>query len=257
MPSVPQPETAERPDRWAFGDGGFAKLYGGRLAQSSLLDCDPVTRWVFLFMLALADALGRYRCASVAGLARAAAVSIEQARTAVRELEAPDADSTSPEHEGRRILRIAGGWQIVNYAKYREYRTPRQIAEANRKRDWRLNQRNSEKAEGRGQILSRTSADVTGHVPQSRERQNPLIDRPALEAQALSLVQQLAQLTGEDPADLMIEASSFEGPKGKVRGRSNPYNLRDERLKLTVKDLEDSLRDAKAAKSGPRAVSRA
>ena len=46
---------------WTFGAGGFAKLYGDRLAQSSLLDRDVATRWVFVFMLSQADAQGRYR----------------------------------------------------------------------------------------------------------------------------------------------------------------------------------------------------
>jgi hypothetical protein len=119
---------------WTFGSGGFAKLYGDRLAESSLLDRDVATRWVFVFMLAGADAEGRFRCASVAGLARAAAVTKEQAERAVAELEAPDPDSTTKLHEGRRILRIAGGWQIVAYGRYRDYRSSRQVAAAERQR---------------------------------------------------------------------------------------------------------------------------
>jgi hypothetical protein len=122
---------------WAFGGGGFAKLYGDRLAQSSLLDRDVATRWVFVFMLSQADAEGRYRCASIGGLARAAAVSLAQAELAVAELEAADPDSTTKLNEGRRIVRIPGGWQIVSYTRYREYRSARQVAEADRKRKQR------------------------------------------------------------------------------------------------------------------------
>jgi hypothetical protein len=131
---------------WTFGSGGFAKLYGHRLAQSSLLDRDVATRWVFVYMLSQADAEGRYRCASVAGLARAAAVSVAEATTAVSDLEAPDPDSTTKDHEGRRILRIEGGWQVVSYKHYREFRTPRQIADAIRKQ----RQRSRERAPRRG-----------------------------------------------------------------------------------------------------------
>ncbi len=137
-------EDAPAPDRsatqategadWSFGSGGFAKLYGDRLAQSSLLDRDVATRWVFVFMLSQADAKGRYRCASIAGLSRAAAVSRPQAARAVRELEAPDSDSTTKAEDGRRILAIPGGWQIVAYGRYREFRTARQLAAAERKR---------------------------------------------------------------------------------------------------------------------------
>jgi len=127
-------KAADESDGWAFGSGGFAKLYGDRLAQSSLLDCDVATRWAFFFMLSQADAEGRYRCASVPGLARAAAITIEQAERAVAELEAPDPDSTTKAEDGRRLLRIPGGWQIVNFRRYREFRTERQRAEADKKR---------------------------------------------------------------------------------------------------------------------------
>jgi hypothetical protein len=130
-----KPKAVDRDgSNWAFGSGGFCKLYGNRLAQSSLLDRDVATRWVFVFMLSQADAAGRFRCASVTNLARVAAVTPEQAQAAVSELEAPDPDSTSKDEQGRRIVRIAGGWQIVTYQRYREFRTPRQIAAAERKR---------------------------------------------------------------------------------------------------------------------------
>lgn len=128
------PLVTEPADAWAFGNGGFAKLYGDRLAQSSLLDRDVATRWAFVFILSQADSEGRYRCASAVGLARAAALTLEQAEKAVAELEAPDPDSTTKDHEGRRLLRIPGGWQVLNYLKYREFRSARQVAEAEKKR---------------------------------------------------------------------------------------------------------------------------
>jgi hypothetical protein len=126
--------TDERPDDFGFGDGGFCKLYGDRLAASSLLECAVASRWIFLYMLARADSQGRFRCATAAGLARAAAVSLPEAESALRELEAPDPHSSTPDEEGRRILRIAGGWQIVTYAKYRDFRTKRQLEDARRQR---------------------------------------------------------------------------------------------------------------------------
>ena len=85
------------PDDFALGDGGFAKIYGDRLADSSLLECAVATRWCFLYMLARADSEGRFRCATVRGLTRAAAVTLEEAEHAIAELEAPDPDSTTPE----------------------------------------------------------------------------------------------------------------------------------------------------------------
>jgi hypothetical protein len=154
-PSIAPEQSGESAD-WTFGRGGFAKLYGDRLAQSSLLDCDVATRWVFLFLLSQADDKGRFRCASVAGLARAAAVTLDQAEKAVRELEAPDPDSTTKDEEGRRIVRIDGGWRIVAYTKYREYKTARQLAEALKKK----RQRDRRKV-----IRDNKKAGVGGHVP--------------------------------------------------------------------------------------------
>ena len=119
---------------WTFGDGGFVKVYGNRLAQSSLVDCDLATRWVFFWMLSQGDAAGRYRCATVAGLARHANVTLEQAEKAIADLEAPDPESTSTEQEGRRIVKIGGGWLVVNAEKYRSFRTERQEREAAKKR---------------------------------------------------------------------------------------------------------------------------
>jgi hypothetical protein len=156
-------------DNWSFGSGGYAKLYGDRLAQSSLMDRNVVTRWLFVFVLSQADAQGRYRCASVAGLARAAAITLEQAELAVSELEAPDPDSTTKAEDGRRIVRIPGGWRVVTYTKYREYRTARQLAEAAKKRRQReaaKSRRDKRKAPVPGTCPPRPR-DVPGTAPQT------------------------------------------------------------------------------------------
>jgi hypothetical protein len=120
--------------KWTFGGGGFVKLYGDRLAASSLLDTALATRWAFVYMLSQADALGRFRCATVRALARAANITPSQATKAVAELEAPDPESTSKAEGGRRILPIPGGWQLVNYTDYRDFRTKQQADAAERKR---------------------------------------------------------------------------------------------------------------------------
>lgn len=119
---------------WTYGNGGFAKLYGDKLAGSSLLEASLAARWLFVYLLACADYQGRFRCQMVPTLARAANLTIEQTEQALTELESEDKYSTSPEHNGRRIERIDGGWQILNYEKYRDFRTTRQIRDAERKR---------------------------------------------------------------------------------------------------------------------------
>jgi hypothetical protein len=119
---------------WTLGDGGFAKLYGDKIARSSLMDASIFARWLFVYLLACADSKGRYSCQTIETLARAANLTPEQTAKAVKELESPDPHSASPEYEGRRISRVNGGWEILNYTKYRDYRTKRQIKDVERKR---------------------------------------------------------------------------------------------------------------------------
>ncbi len=72
-------------------------------------------------MLAMADKYGHVQ-ASVPGLADRARVTIEKTVDALRTLSAPDEWSRSKENEGRRIEEIGGGWNLLNYVKYRRIR---------------------------------------------------------------------------------------------------------------------------------------
>jgi hypothetical protein len=123
--------------RQAIDYGTFVKIYGKMLSESSLLMCKPVTRWVFLYVLSQADENGFYRCAGVQNLAHAANVTMKQAQNAIEELQAVDPDSTSPDKDGCRLIRIQGGWHVVTYRKYREYRSKKQIRDSERQRQWR------------------------------------------------------------------------------------------------------------------------
>lgn len=69
-------------------------------------------------MLALANKHGEVM-ASVPGLAKVASLPIDATRRGIEKLESPDPDSRTPDEEGRRIIKIPGGWDIVNYAKHR------------------------------------------------------------------------------------------------------------------------------------------
>jgi hypothetical protein len=125
--------TAVDKSEWTLGNGGFAKLYGPALAGSSLMDTSVYARWLFVFLLACSDREGRFHAQTVSTLGRLANIPPEFAEQAVRELEAEDPNSRSTEHNGRRIERIPGGWRVLNYEKYRDYRTKRQVYDAERK----------------------------------------------------------------------------------------------------------------------------
>jgi|SRR3990167_7340905 len=96
---------------------GYTKLFNSILA-STIWEADMPTRIVWITLLAMADKDGIAE-ASVPGLATFARVSREECERALAHLMAPDKDSRSKEHDGRRIEAIDGGWRLLNHAKYR------------------------------------------------------------------------------------------------------------------------------------------
>lgn len=113
----------------------YAKIYASIL-DSSVWSESVATRVVWVAMLAMCNREGFVE-ASFSGLCRRANVSASEGREAIKALEAPDMDSKSPEWGGRRIEKVEGGWQILNYAKYRDAQTPKQIQTAERQRRFR------------------------------------------------------------------------------------------------------------------------
>jgi len=96
----------------------FTKLFSS-IISSSIWRAPKETKVVWITMLAMSDKDGEV-WASVGGLADMARVTKDEARKALDELLAPDDDSRTKEHEGRRIEAIEGGWRVLNYKKYRD-----------------------------------------------------------------------------------------------------------------------------------------
>lgn len=108
----------------------YVKLFGSIL-DSSIWSSDLATRVVWITMLAMADEFGIVY-ASVTGLARRAQVSIPECRRALQILSASDEDDRSGVRGGQRIEELQGAWQLINYAKYRELRSHKQVVDAAR-----------------------------------------------------------------------------------------------------------------------------
>jgi len=115
--------------------GGFVKLYGTILTSSIWLE-DHTTFRVWIGMLALADANG-YVGASVGGLAHACRVTRDECAAALDKFMSPDEESRTPDDEGRRVEKVDRGWRILNAQKYRDMRSPKQVADAERIREKR------------------------------------------------------------------------------------------------------------------------
>lgn len=95
----------------------YSKLFEAILDSSIWLK-DAGTRLVWLTMLAAKNQDGFVRFATTENVATRARVSIDEANNAIAILEAPDPDSSNPDHEGRRIERVPGGWMILNAKFY-------------------------------------------------------------------------------------------------------------------------------------------
>jgi hypothetical protein len=102
------------------GMTGFTKLFSS-IVHSTIWRDEMHVKIVWITMLALSNRNGDV-LASIPGLADASRVSLDQCLDALKRLSEPDEWSRTKEYEGRRIQEVDGGWNILNYMKYREIR---------------------------------------------------------------------------------------------------------------------------------------
>lgn len=149
----------------------FTKLFSS-ITESTIWVEDHETRIVWIAMLAMADRKGRI-WGSIPGLANRARVSVDGCRKAIALFLSPDPDSRTKVADGRRIEEIDGGWQLINYDKYREIRDQETIKEqtANRVRKHRNVKRNvtpvthgNANAEEEAEVPITTANAVVGEI---------------------------------------------------------------------------------------------
>lgn len=97
---------------------GYTKLFGSILESTVWMETPPI-KVVWITMMAMADRDGVVE-ASVPGLTNRARVSREECEEALSVFLAPDPDSRTTAHDGRRIAVVPGGWRLLNYEQYRE-----------------------------------------------------------------------------------------------------------------------------------------
>lgn len=158
----------DKPDE-EFNPGGYAKLFS-QILDSSIWEEPVITRVVWVTMLAMADKDGKVK-SSTSGVIRRANVPKAEGLEAIKTLEAPDLDSKSQEWGGRRIEKIDGGWQILNYRKYRDYRSPKQIAGAKRQQDFRERHRTDTRY-----VTGRDAPEATASASTEKGRVGPRAD---------------------------------------------------------------------------------
>ncbi len=97
---------------------GWTPLYQ-QIIGSSIWEAKDHIRIAWITLLAVANKEG-VAAVTVSGLARLANISLENADDALKVLSAPDTDTLTQLHEGRRIERCEDGWKLLNFQKYRE-----------------------------------------------------------------------------------------------------------------------------------------
>lgn len=110
----------------------YVKLFSSILDSSVWSEPAP-TRIVWITLLCMADEEG-FAKGAFSGLARRAGVTAEECRQALATLSGPDLESQDQDFGGRRVEVVEGGWLILNYVKYRELRTRKQVQDAARQR---------------------------------------------------------------------------------------------------------------------------
>ena len=125
---------------------GYVKVHE-QLLNSSIIEEDVTTRWVWITMLLSCDKNGNIYGTKKA-LARRANVSLEEFSGAFQMLMEPDPESTSKEHDGRRIIQTGPNlYHCVNYTYYRGLKDPVEQREGWRQRKAKQREHEKEKPE--------------------------------------------------------------------------------------------------------------
>lgn len=149
----------------------------------------PSARWLWITMLLIAD---KNRTGvvdmPVERLAARAGLSVEQTREGLAILSAPDAESTTPDEDGRRIVPIrddsSRGWKLVNWEKYKAIANEDQQREATRRRvaDWRAKRRDVTDGNEPDVTCNPSEAEAPPETKQERVTRAPA--KPDFEAAA-------------------------------------------------------------------------
>lgn len=142
----------------------YNKLFTKILDSSIWLESHATVR-VWITLLAAMDEDGFCQFASVGNLAHRAMVTPEECNAAVTVLTNADPNSSDTDHDGRRVLRVDGGWVVLNAGKYNAMVTREKSKEANRLRVERHRKRkagNASVTPGNGSVAqSDVSSDVS------------------------------------------------------------------------------------------------
>src|SRR5581483_9809094 len=174
---------------------GYAKLFNS-IVDSTVWGESPSVCKLWITLLVKADRDGIVD-ASIPGLARAAILSVQEVEAALQKFLSPDPYSRTPDHEGRRIEVVDGGWRLLNYEKYRAKMSPDDIRERDRIRKQRQRDRmKCPTKSGTNRDISEISEKSNTHTQkaQSKKHAHAPVTSPS---PAVERVCQALNLTGK------------------------------------------------------------
>jgi hypothetical protein len=119
---------------------GFTKLDSGILRSSVMAEPPEIFKvWIAFLAACESDGVARVSPIFISTICHLPKKDVYKA---IEVLSSPDEDSRSEEEEGRRIIKVTGGYRIVNYLKYREF-THSNSSGAVRQKRYRDKQRNA------------------------------------------------------------------------------------------------------------------
>jgi hypothetical protein len=208
---------------------GFTKVYGDRLLNSSIWLESMEVRLLWLTVLAKADENGFVNTPSAKVLAHVANMPLEAVRVALEVLEAPDPDSRTPDNDGRRLERVQGGWVVLNHRTYRDIRTTKQLADAERQ----------QRARDRERDASRGSRDESPDLRDQRsedrdQKEIPDAREPARKGRG-------DQISGS----ATMEVHMLIGSEALTCGWTNPPHLNNSQLRSVVERIHSEQKRTK------------
>ncbi len=146
----------------------FVKLDTGIL-DSSLWSEPAQTCKCWITLLAMADAEGFVR-STAPGIARRANLGLSDTESALEIFESPDSHSRTLDDQGKRIKRIDGGYQIINYEKYRE----RDYTAAERQKRWREKKKSNAVTPVTRNVILRRVTHAEAEAEAEKRKRKPL-----------------------------------------------------------------------------------
>ena len=183
----------------------YVKIFQDIL-DSSIWDEDLATRIVWITMLIMADERGVVR-ASTSGIRRRAGVTRDQMAQAMKVLIGPDLDSKDQTYGGRRVERIDDGWLVLNYMKYREIRTRRQLQDAERQRR-HYHDKKRETSRSSRDLTTNASASASSNPKEILQEKQKQAEREKRETSRRRELREQLTAEGQEAFDGLIKASA-------------------------------------------------